>query len=82
MALSTDRTHIIEMPSTSLVALEVAGKLRRQLRSALEAAGITDLKQLQGRSRFEVLLIPGVSTRSLATIESLMRDAGSMPLSD
>jgi hypothetical protein len=41
--------------STNLVALEVAGKLRRQLRYALEAAGITDLAQLRGRSRREIV---------------------------
>jgi hypothetical protein len=76
MALSADRTYALELPSTSLVALEMAGKLRRQLRSCLEAAGISDLKQLQGRSRFEVRLIPGVSTKFLATIDTMMREAG------
>jgi hypothetical protein len=70
------------LPPTNLLALEMAGKLRRQLRSFLEAAGITDLKQLEGRSRFEVLLVPGVSTKSLATIEAVMREAGLLPLSD
>ena len=70
------------LPPTNLLALEMAGKLRKQLRSFLEAADIADLKQLEGRSRFEVLLIPGVSTKSLATIESLLRDAGLLPLSD
>jgi transposase len=68
--------------STNLLALEVAGKLRRQLRTILAAAGITDLTQLQGRSRREVGLLRGISSLSLATIESLMREAGLMPLSD
>jgi hypothetical protein len=66
--------------STNLMALETAGKLRRQLRYALEAAGITDLAQIQGRSRREVGLLRGVSAVSLATIESLMGEAGLMPL--
>ena len=68
--------------STSLMALETAGKLRRQLRAALAATGISNLTQLQGRSRREVGLLRGVSAVSLATIESLMRDASLMPLSD
>ena len=80
MAPAADRTHAIELPSTSLVALEMAGKLRRQLRSFLEAAGITDLKQLEGGSRSEVLLFPGVSAKSLATIETVMREADLAPL--
>jgi hypothetical protein len=37
--------------STNLMALETAGKLRRQHRNFLVAAGVTDLAQLQGRSR-------------------------------
>ena len=65
-----------ESHPTSLVALEMTGKVRRQLRFALEDAGITDLKQLQGRKRFEVQLLPGVSTRSVETIETVMREAG------
>jgi hypothetical protein len=65
---------------TSLVALEIAGKVRRQLRLFLEAAGITDLKQLEGRSRSEVLLVPGVHVVSLSTIETVMREAGLAPL--
>jgi hypothetical protein len=66
--------------STSLMALETAGKLRRQLRCALAAAGITDLAQLQGRSRREMGLFRGISSASLATIESLMGEAGLVPL--
>jgi hypothetical protein len=50
--------------------------LRRQLRSALKAAGITDLKQLEGRCRSEVLLLLRVSAKSLATIEMLLEQAG------
>jgi hypothetical protein len=65
---------------TSLVALEIAGKLRTQLRSFLEAAGIADLKQLEGRSCSEVLLIPGIHEKSLAAIETFMREAGLAPL--
>jgi hypothetical protein len=68
--------------STSLMALETAGKLRRQLRVSLAAADITDLTQLQGRSRREMGLFRGISSASLATIESLLREAGLMPLSD
>jgi hypothetical protein len=68
------------MKPTGLEALEAAGMLRRQLRSALEAAGITDLKQLEGSSRSEVLLIPGIYAKSLATIETLIREAGLAPL--
>jgi hypothetical protein len=62
------------------MALETAGKLSPQLRSFLEAAGITDLKQLEGRSRSEVLVLRGVYAKSLATIEAVMREAGLAPL--
>jgi hypothetical protein len=68
--------------STNLMALEVAGKLRRQNRTFLVAAGVTDLTQLQGRSRREMGLFRGISSASLATIESLLREAGLKPLSD
>jgi hypothetical protein len=64
------------------MALETAGKLRRQLRYALQAAGITDLKQLEGRSRREMGLVPGIATKSLALVESPMRDAGLPPLTE
>ena len=58
----------------------MAGKVRRQLRFALEAAGITDLTQLQGRRRSEVSVLRGISAKSVATIESVMREAGLIPL--
>jgi hypothetical protein len=64
------------------MALETAGKLRRQHRTFLVAAGVTDLTQLQGRSRREMGLLRGISLASLATIESLLRDAGLVPLAD
>jgi hypothetical protein len=57
----------------------MAGKVRRQLRNTLQSAGITDLTQLQGRRRSEVL-IPGVSTKSMATIDTVMLGAGLAPL--
>jgi hypothetical protein len=56
--------------------------LRRQLRFALKAADIIDLMQLEGRSRREVGLFRGISTKSLATIEALMRDARLKQLND
>jgi transposase len=65
---------------TSLEALEMAGKVRRQLRFALEAAGITDLTQLRGRRRFEVGLIRGISSKSVATIDAVMQEASLTPL--
>ena len=61
---------------TSLSALETTGKLRPQIRSALEAAGITDLTQLQGMRRSEVLLLRGVGPGSLQIINAVMREAG------
>ena len=61
---------------TSLEALEMAGKVRRQLRNALESAAITDLAQLQGRRRSEVLLIRGISSKSVATIAAVMLEIG------
>jgi hypothetical protein len=46
MTRFTGRANVLGLPSSSLLALEMAGKLRPQLRSFLEAAGITDLEQL------------------------------------
>jgi hypothetical protein len=66
---------------TSLSALETNGKLRPQLRSALEAAGITDLTQLRGKRRVELRLFRGISSKSLQTIDAVMREAGLPPLS-
>jgi transposase-like protein len=65
-----------ELRPTSLEALEMAGKVPRQLRSALEAAAITDLAQLQRRRRSEVLLIRGISSKSIAMIAAVMQEAG------
>jgi hypothetical protein len=66
----------MEPHRTSLLALEIARKLWTQLRHALEAAGITDLTQLQGKRRSEVRLLRGISSKSLQTIDAVMREAG------
>jgi hypothetical protein len=58
---------------TDLVDLEVAGEIGPQLRAALERSGITDLRQLHGRVRAEVYLLPGVGPKSII---AAMRKAG------
>ena len=60
----------------------MAGKVRRQLRYALEAAGMIDLAQLQGRRRSKVCVLRGISAKSVATIETVMREAGLVPLDE
>jgi DNA-directed RNA polymerase alpha subunit len=61
---------------TDLLELEISGELTTQLRNALERAGITDLRQLHGRTRAAVLLILGVGEKSDAIIDAVMRKAG------
>jgi hypothetical protein len=68
--------------TTDLLALENSGQLRPQIRIALERAGITDLEQLQGMTRSELGLLPGIGEKSTAEIDAAMREAGLAPLGE
>jgi DNA-directed RNA polymerase alpha subunit len=67
-------TH--DRKTTDLVELRTTGRIGPLLFHSLDRAGISDIRQLNGRSRTEVSLIRGIGGKSAAQLADIMQDAG------